>query len=148
MPGNTALLKKILQWWQAVGNTVFDLTAPRFEPQTSSSRDEHTTGRPINQLAKQQCICIWSGRSEVKIWTGQLNTVLPTAHHHRDSSSKGAVLPWQNDAEMGPANSLHALVQYRKYNKRFDLKKNLCLMQQCSSCLGPSPENYIDTNAK
>ena len=26
-----------------------------------------------------------------------------------DITLKGAVLPWRNDAEMGPANSLHAL---------------------------------------
>ena len=36
------------------------------------------------------------------------DTVLPTARHRCDISSKGAVLPGRNDAEMGPANSLHA----------------------------------------
>ena len=34
---------------------------------------------------------------------------------------KGAVLFRRNDAEMGPANSLHASAQYSEYNKRFDL---------------------------
>ena len=36
------------------------------------------------------------------------NTMLPTARHRCDISSKGAVLPGRNDAETGPANSLHA----------------------------------------
>ena len=49
------------------------------------------------------------------------DTVLPTARHHCDISSKGAVLPGRNDAEMGPANSLHASAYYSKYNERFDL---------------------------
>ena len=35
-------------------------------------------------------------------------TVLPTARHRCDISLKGAVFPGRNDAEMGPANSLHA----------------------------------------
>ena len=48
--------------------------------------------------------------------------VLPTARHHCDISSKGAVLPGRNDAEMGPANSLHASAYYSEYNERFDLK--------------------------
>ena len=34
-PGNTALFEEMSQRWRAVGNTVFDLTGPRFEPQTS-----------------------------------------------------------------------------------------------------------------
>ena len=37
----------------------------------------------------------------------KLDTVLPTARHRCDISSKGAVLPGRNDAEMGPANLLH-----------------------------------------
>ena len=36
-------------------------------------------------------------------------TVLPTAHHCCDISSKGAVLIKGNDAEIDHANSLHAL---------------------------------------
>ena len=50
----------------------------------------------------------------------KLGTVLPTARHRCDISSKEAVLPGRNDAEMGPANSLHASAYYSKYNKRFD----------------------------
>ena len=40
------LSKKMSQRWRAVGNTVSDLTGPRFEPQTSRSRDERVTARP------------------------------------------------------------------------------------------------------
>ena len=35
----------MLQRWQAVSNNVSDLTGPRFEPQTSRSRDERVTAR-------------------------------------------------------------------------------------------------------
>ena len=36
------------------------------------------------------------------------NTVLSTARHRCNISSKGAALPGRNDAEIGPTNSLHA----------------------------------------
>ena len=39
-PGNTAPLEEMLQRWPAVGNIVSKLAGPRFEPQTSRSRDE------------------------------------------------------------------------------------------------------------
>ena len=45
-PGNTAPFEETSQRWRAVGNTVSDLTSPRFEPQTSRSKDEHVTARP------------------------------------------------------------------------------------------------------
>ena len=35
--------------------------------------------------------------------------------------SKGAVFPGCNDAEMGPANSLHASAYYSGCNRRFNL---------------------------
>ena len=44
-PGNTAPFEEILHRWQAVGNTVYDLTGLRFEPQTSSCRDKCVTAR-------------------------------------------------------------------------------------------------------
>ena len=44
-PGNTALFEEMSQRWRVVGNTVFDLTGPRFEPQISRSRDEGVTAR-------------------------------------------------------------------------------------------------------
>ena len=37
------------QRWRAVGSTVSDLTGPRFEPQTSRSRDECVTARPTGR---------------------------------------------------------------------------------------------------
>ena len=40
----------MLQQWRAVGNTVFDLTGPRYEPQASRSRDERVTARPTGQI--------------------------------------------------------------------------------------------------
>ena len=49
------------------------------------------------------------------------NTVLPTICNHCNICSKESVLPGRNDAEMGSANSLHALAKYCKYNERFDL---------------------------
>ena len=57
------------------------------------------------------------------------NTVLPTAHHCCDISSKGAVLPGRNDAEMDPANSFHAPAYYIEYNERFDLILCMALKQ-------------------
>ena len=63
---------------------------------------------------------------EREVWGSNLgpvksNTVLPTARHRSDISSKGAVLLGRNDAEMGPANSLHAWAYYSECNERFDL---------------------------
>ena len=48
-PGNTAPFKEMSQRWRAVGNTVSDLTGPRFEPQTSRSRDKRVTARPTGR---------------------------------------------------------------------------------------------------
>ena len=49
-PGNTAPFEEMAQRWRAVGNTVSDLTGPRFEPQTSRSRDERVTARPTGRI--------------------------------------------------------------------------------------------------
>ena len=46
-PDNAASVEKMLQRWRAAGNTVSDLTGPRFEPQTSRSTDECITAWPI-----------------------------------------------------------------------------------------------------
>ena len=51
-------------------------------------------------------------------------TVLPTVRHRCNISSKEVVLPGRNDAEMGPANSLHASAYYCEFNKRFDIVFN------------------------
>ena len=50
-PGNTAPFEEMSQRWRAVGNTVSDLTGPRFEPHTSRSRDKRVTARPTGRLA-------------------------------------------------------------------------------------------------
>ena len=47
-PG-TQLFEEMSQRWLTVGNTVSDLTGPRFEPQTSLSRGERTTARPTGR---------------------------------------------------------------------------------------------------
>ena len=44
-PGNTVSLEEMSQRWQAIDNTVSDLTGPRFEPHASRSRDERATAR-------------------------------------------------------------------------------------------------------
>ena len=48
-PRNTAPFEEMLQRWRSVGNTVSDLTGPRFEPLISSSRDERITARPMQR---------------------------------------------------------------------------------------------------
>ena len=47
--------------------------------------------------------------------------MLPMDRYRCDISSRGAVLPGRNDAEMDPANSLHASAYYSEYTERFDL---------------------------
>ena len=51
-PGNTAPFEEMSQRWRAVGNTVSDLTGPRFEPRTSRSRDERVTARPTGRFLR------------------------------------------------------------------------------------------------
>ena len=46
--GRTALFKEIFQRWRTVGNSVFDCTGPRFEPQTSAPE---TNALPLDLLA-------------------------------------------------------------------------------------------------
>ena len=48
-PSNTAPFKEMSQRWQTVGNTVPELTSPRFEPQTSLSRNECVTALPTGR---------------------------------------------------------------------------------------------------
>ena len=47
---NTAPFKEMLQQRQAFGNTMSDLTGPRFESQTSRYGDERVTARPTGRL--------------------------------------------------------------------------------------------------
>ena len=53
-PGNTASFEEMSQLSRAVCNTVPHLTGPRFELQTSRSRDKRVTARPTGwSLLKQ-----------------------------------------------------------------------------------------------
>ena len=56
-PDNTASFEEMSQWWRAVGNTVFDLTVPRLEPQTSRCRDKRVTARPTGRYNKVLLYC-------------------------------------------------------------------------------------------
>ena len=47
--GSTASFEETSQRWRVVGNTVSNLTGPRFEPETSLSKDEHVTFRPTGR---------------------------------------------------------------------------------------------------
>ena len=56
-PGNTAPFEEMLQRWRADGNSVPNLISPRFDSQTSSSRDERAPAQPTgrsNQEAKMK----------------------------------------------------------------------------------------------
>ena len=46
--GNIGPFEEMSQRWRAVGNTMSNLTGPRFDPQTSRFRDERVTARPTN----------------------------------------------------------------------------------------------------
>ena len=52
LPGNTASFEEMSQQWRPVGNSVSDLTGPRFEPQTSRSKNERITVRPTVSLER------------------------------------------------------------------------------------------------
>ena len=51
-PGKTPPFEAISQRWQTVGIAVSNLNGPRFEPQTSRSRDERVTARPIDRFSQ------------------------------------------------------------------------------------------------
>ena len=68
--GNIARFEEMSQRWRAVGNTVFDLTGPRYEPQTSRSRDERVTARPmgveqVTSTFKLEPILVRNGRANL-----------------------------------------------------------------------------------
>ena len=118
----------MLQRWRAVGNTVFDLTGPRFEPSTSHSRDERITARPIYRPASWSsgnAFVSGAGGRRFKSRAGQFEHSVangsPPLQHFFE---KSCVARRRNDAEMDPANSLHASAYYREYNERFDFDFN------------------------
>ena len=53
-----------------------------------------------------------------KSQAGQIDSVLPTARHSCDISSKKAVLLWLNDTETGSANLLQAWAYYSEYTMK------------------------------
>ena len=57
-PGNTVPFQEMPQRWRVVGNTVSDLTGPRFEPQTYRSTDECVTARPPGRLLQKEILKI------------------------------------------------------------------------------------------
>ena len=58
---------------------------------------------------------------------GHSVAICRSSGHRCDISAKATEWPRCNDAEMGPANSLHSSAKYSEYNERFgfDLKKRL-----------------------
>ena len=81
----------------------------------------------VGELAASRAVTRSSLEREVRgsnLGPVKSDTVLPTARHRCDISSKGAVLLGRNDAEMGPAKSLHASAYYSEYNERFDLNNS------------------------
>ena len=52
-PGNPASFEETSLRWRAIVNTVSDLTGPRFEPQTSRSRDERVNCPILFDLEKR-----------------------------------------------------------------------------------------------
>ena len=53
--------------------------------------------------------------------SGESDTVLPTARHRCDISSKGDMLPAGAMTGIGPANSQHASAYYNEYNEKFNI---------------------------
>ena len=56
----TALFEEMLQQWQANGNTLSDLTGPRFKPKTLHSRDKEVTARPTGIVVNNFQVTIFS----------------------------------------------------------------------------------------
>ena len=50
--GSTAPFEEVLQRWRVVGNTLFNFTGPKFEPQTPAPE---TNALPLDQLAGRFC---------------------------------------------------------------------------------------------
>ena len=73
-------------------------------------------GRALTRLSLE-----WKVRGSIS-GPVKSDTVLLTPRQRCDISSKEAVLSGCNDADIGPANSLHASAYYSKYNQRFDLE--------------------------
>ena len=65
--GNTAPFEKMLQWWQAVGNTASDLTGLKYEPLNPGQLRYCSTNWPVlmrlnlaaSEIAVSTKTCIW-----------------------------------------------------------------------------------------
>ena len=62
----TTYFEEMPQRLRAVGNTVSDLTGPRFEPQTSRSKDELVSARPTTIIDYNGGVC-WRTKNVLKI---------------------------------------------------------------------------------
>ena len=62
-PGNKAPSEEMLQRWRAVGNSVSDLTGPRFELQTSRSKYECVATRPTGWSIFSIALVIFFGNT-------------------------------------------------------------------------------------
>ena len=85
----------------------------------------------IVQLFERYRVLLWSGL-RFKSWTSQ------TGHRVSNGSPpQQHFFEKRYDAEMGPANSLHASASYSEYNQRFDLisRASMQVLSPCSSCL-------------
>ena len=90
--------------------------------QVISLSHKQVKNRPVGQTATHSSL-----ERDVRgsnLWLVKSETVLPTAGYRCNISLEKAVLPERNDAEMGLANSLHALAYYSEYNERFDFDKH------------------------
>ena len=70
----------------------------------------------INRLVEYKRVRLWSGRSEVQISTGQIvHNVANDSPPLRHVFERSCVAQRHNDAEMGPANLLHAWALCSEY---------------------------------
>ena len=74
-PGNTASFEKMSQRRRAVGNAASDLTGPRFESQTSRSRDERVTAQPTDLIT---CCKIINRQLNIHSISSHQKFLLPT----------------------------------------------------------------------
>ena len=93
---------------------IYDMTSFSLNPSTRSRR---------NSTSIIMLIALTRSSLKRKIWGSNLvpvksDTVLPTARHRCNISSKEAVLPRRNDVEVGQANSLHASAYCSEYTER------------------------------
>ena len=79
-------------------------------PQSHNPNEIAQAGKKVGRAETRSFLGreVWGSN----LWPVKLNTVLQTVRHRCDISSKEAVLPRRNNAEMGPTNSLHVSAYY------------------------------------